>query len=712
MGRVIAAFSQFLTGDAEPLARGWLRFLESGTNNTDKNTYSDPTYQIPNANPLQLDAEGRCPDVFGTGDYRVVSFENDPEDEDSPGTQIQSFDPVTAEAGPDTGGGAGSFQDWDILETYALGDIVTYNTEYYRSLVAGNLGNNPSVEEGAWEKVDFVRYWNSTITYSQGDLVYYNYNLYLGKQNINLSNDPETSPAWWRPVATGYHNVYVKTTDYEILPTEYDSVFVLGSAAIADSQFDLPAMDATTDGFKVAIYNESNYALTISALGTSTVWIDSTGDLVLENSAFQEFFYSYDLDTWMPVNNSAQALGGQTLGTATNPIANALITALSVTTATITNLNVTATHVPSDEFIFFGDADETNISYNSTDVQLQLSVPTGTDISFFVNSLEYWTVDSGGALLAGASNPVPNIGSDTNFIGALYAGDIYVPDLGVIYLGPDSNFVMRQNGTDTTLYSYVGRVYFGTTTADGILFLTSGTSAMAIDASGNVTVYGENLIVEGATQAINFGNPSAMDILHDGSNGYWTISTGAMYFQTGAGPSTAMLIDTSGNVSFYNNTSIGTNELHYIGDSNQANIGYTAANGLRIGTATAEDVYLFSNNTNRWRVTSAGHFYPAANQAYSIGAASTRVNYTYSRYFYGDQLTAPGDLNIWCQNGTYSTSSGTIPPGYAYTDYHWNKMVITRITRRIVPAASGDILYLEVTVGGANWVFIGEASPL
>ena len=116
MPRVISAFKQFFDDSGNPLVDGWLRFTVSGTNNTDKNTFADSSETIANANPLQLDAAGRCPNVFGSGSYRVVSFVDAA---GSPGTQIQQKDPVGGSAG------TGAFEDWNDLSIYPLGKIVT-----------------------------------------------------------------------------------------------------------------------------------------------------------------------------------------------------------------------------------------------------------------------------------------------------------------------------------------------------------------------------------------------------------------------------------------------------------------------------------------------------------------------------------------------------------------------------------------------------------
>lgn len=89
MARIIPAFKQYFDGNGNPLIGGFLRFLVSGSNNTNKTTHSDVSKTLPNTNPVLLDGEGRCPDVFGDGAYNVISY-------DSNMQQIQQFDPILA----------------------------------------------------------------------------------------------------------------------------------------------------------------------------------------------------------------------------------------------------------------------------------------------------------------------------------------------------------------------------------------------------------------------------------------------------------------------------------------------------------------------------------------------------------------------------------------------------------------------------------------
>jgi hypothetical protein len=192
MSRVIEAFAQFFDNDGAPLVDGWLKFLVSGSNNTNKNTYADVNESVANANPLQLDASGRCPNVFGTGAYRVISYTNDPV-LDTPDTQIQQFDPVEGYAS------ISGFAPWDSQTVYDIPDIVTgSDLELYRSIINDNIGNDPTLSDDYWEQVEFEQVYNENKTYSQYDrCIDASGNSYTSLVSNNKGNTPSTSPDKW-----------------------------------------------------------------------------------------------------------------------------------------------------------------------------------------------------------------------------------------------------------------------------------------------------------------------------------------------------------------------------------------------------------------------------------------------------------------------------------------------------------------------------------
>ena len=190
IARIIPAFTQFFDDNGDPLVNGFLQFLESGTNNTDKNTFADTDLQIANANPVPLDGAGRCPNVFGDGSYNVISFTNV---NGSPGVQIQQFDPV--------GGSVteGAFSDWNALTTYDLRDIVIGSDGlYYRSLIPTNQNNDPTSSSAEWENFIFLGVYNQSITYVTGDtIIDSNGHLYRSIVDGNLNNTPADNPEKW-----------------------------------------------------------------------------------------------------------------------------------------------------------------------------------------------------------------------------------------------------------------------------------------------------------------------------------------------------------------------------------------------------------------------------------------------------------------------------------------------------------------------------------
>lgn len=200
MSRVIAAFTQFFDGNGDPLVNGWLRFLQSSTNNTLKNTYADANLSLPNENPLQLDAEGRCPNVFGQGSYRVDLFYNNTVT-NAPGELVQSFDPVSTFDTP--AGTGGNFAEWVDTTVYQVSNIVIYNGLYYRSITADNLGNPPDTNTDQWEQIAFLRYYNPDVVYNEDDLVISDGALYFSLVDLNQGNTPLTSPAYWGAVGAG-----------------------------------------------------------------------------------------------------------------------------------------------------------------------------------------------------------------------------------------------------------------------------------------------------------------------------------------------------------------------------------------------------------------------------------------------------------------------------------------------------------------------------
>jgi len=272
MARIIDAFSQFSDGAGNPLINGKIRFLESGTNNTDKTTFKDSGLTIPNTNPVDLDGEGRPAfDIFGSGVYKGILFTSDD-------VQISQADPLS---GSFSDGGIADFVDGD---TYDIPDIVIANdNNYYRTLSNGNQGNEPSSDPTNWELLQFGTVYNATISYSNTDSVYgLDGILYYSQINNNLNNTPGTTSDW---LSTVSGNSIVKLP-INLIPAEgaivtslnplltgdtYANIYDL---AHASSRFTVFADDGTTviDDSGILGPVETYTVVTTLTLTTSFKW--------------------------------------------------------------------------------------------------------------------------------------------------------------------------------------------------------------------------------------------------------------------------------------------------------------------------------------------------------------------------------------------------------------------------------------------------------
>lgn len=188
MGRILPAFQQFFDGDGDPLSGGKVRFTVSGTNDTDKDTFQDVTELTPNTNPVILDAEGRIADVFGTGDYRVTTY-------NSVDVLIDQKDPVSGGEALTSG-----IPAWNASSFYSVPEVVTASdSNYYRSLINDNSGNDPTSSPTSWEQVEFEQYYNANKTYAEFDrCIDSSGTAYKSLVAGNIGNTPATSPAEWK----------------------------------------------------------------------------------------------------------------------------------------------------------------------------------------------------------------------------------------------------------------------------------------------------------------------------------------------------------------------------------------------------------------------------------------------------------------------------------------------------------------------------------
>lgn len=367
MGRVIPAFAQYFDSAGDPLIMGWLKFLESGSNNTLKNTYYDSAMLIANPNPVQLDGDGRAPNIFGLGDYRVILYSQDIDDEEAVGDQIDMFDPVTAEGTVFADSGF-VFNEWSTTITYGLGDIVSSSGYYYRSLITANIGNNPATSEYAWERISFLPWWNSAISYAEGYLVEYTGGLYISLASSNLNNPPDVNAAWWVSVSDSYVGFEIKSAAYPVVLADAKKIFVLDAAVGSDITITLPTMSSAYDRFRVAFYNASpTYTLYIDPDASSIVEDGNAGPMPVYPGSLAELIYNSDLDTWLVYGSCGYALSGQIIGTAADQVF-----LLYADTIEVDVLNCASeTNLADDVPLYFGDSDDATIVYDSAADEMQ-----------------------------------------------------------------------------------------------------------------------------------------------------------------------------------------------------------------------------------------------------------------------------------------------------------------------------------------------------
>lgn len=179
MARYSNAFIQYLNGNGDALPGSKLDFFSPGTT-TPKDTFSDSGLTTANPNPVVADSDGRMPDIFLDGTYKVVL-------KTSADVTIDTADPVGEVSG-------GQFELWLNDNTYNIPDIVAGSDDrFYRSLIDSNQGNDPTSSAAQWEEIEFERIFNVNVTYALGDRTIGSDGMeYFSLIAANLNNNPVT----------------------------------------------------------------------------------------------------------------------------------------------------------------------------------------------------------------------------------------------------------------------------------------------------------------------------------------------------------------------------------------------------------------------------------------------------------------------------------------------------------------------------------------
>lgn len=270
MARYGVAGLTYLDNNGKPLSGGELWFYKTGTT-TAKDTYSDSAETIANANPVELDAAGRQPDIFFSGVAKVVI-------RDSDGVQIDVADPVGESST------AGTLTEWVVTVEYNVGDTVTGpDGNYYVSITSGNVGNNPSISPTHWQRLQYIFTYNANYSYSVGDVCLSDYMLYTSLVGTNLNNTPHDSPDDWEPISSDlWPDTVVKTANF---PAETGRSYLINTNGGA---FTMTLPLSPTHGDRVGFTDYGGafgtLNLTIGRNGSSVM--NSATDLVCDISYF------------------------------------------------------------------------------------------------------------------------------------------------------------------------------------------------------------------------------------------------------------------------------------------------------------------------------------------------------------------------------------------------------------------------------------------
>ncbi len=285
MSRYKNSVPQITDGNGKPIAGAKKYFYSVGTT-TLKAIYSDSALTVSAANPVISDSNGRIPNTFLSGLYKEVQ-------EDAGGAELWSRDPVGEAA-------SGSMELWDSSVTYAIPEIVLGSDDnYYRSLVDSNIGNDPTLSLGNWEKLNMVAFWESGKTYSVDDNVYgSNGFLYRSRLNVNLNKNPTTDTTYWRPVTDGKEPKGADIVSATALVLGDDGLFfdVTGTTAVT-------SIASKGIGTKVTLQFDAALVLTYNA---TDLIVPGKANLTTAAGDIAEF-YEYDSGKWVCLNYTKMA---------------------------------------------------------------------------------------------------------------------------------------------------------------------------------------------------------------------------------------------------------------------------------------------------------------------------------------------------------------------------------------------------------------------
>lgn len=227
---------QYLDNSGNVLAGGKLYLYESASN-TFKTLFNASNKQTQIANPVVFDASGRTPEIFFEGTARAILTNSDD-------VQIWDRDPVNSE------NLQVNLSLWSAAIAYEEFDFVRGSDgNYYQSKTNDNLNNDPTISpnnDPNWEQIFFNEVWNNQTNYSADDLVWDDAIQYRSLVDGNIGNEPSTSTSQWElTVPPPPAPPELKNSDWEAVQTS-SFTLVKGNKYPIDAS--AGAVDATLPG--------------------------------------------------------------------------------------------------------------------------------------------------------------------------------------------------------------------------------------------------------------------------------------------------------------------------------------------------------------------------------------------------------------------------------------------------------------------------------
>ena len=177
---------QYDDDNGDPLSNGVIYFYEPGTT-TDKTVYTTQALSVAHTQPVSLDANGRQPSIYFSGQAKAVLKTA------VGGATVSEYDYI-GDAAQATG-----IADYDDTVSYDANDIIKGDDDlYYMSLVGSNVGNNPTAPSPSyWMLLRFVSEYNASYSYLTNDITISGGRLWMSLQDANQGNTPALGSSFW-----------------------------------------------------------------------------------------------------------------------------------------------------------------------------------------------------------------------------------------------------------------------------------------------------------------------------------------------------------------------------------------------------------------------------------------------------------------------------------------------------------------------------------